>query len=80
MPIPDTIGIEDTSAGAKVHNVRNMGKTVFGRENRSREFTALIVPHERTTGPGPGEYAHYTNWGHSEVEKLSRSVMANRQT
>ena len=58
--IPDTVGLDSQRMKQRLYNARNLGKTVFGRENRSREFEKLILPKNRVDAPGPGQYAHYT--------------------
>ena len=61
----------------KFFNARNLGKTVFGRENRSNQFDKLILPIERTGGPGPGSYAHYTYFNNDE-KAMRMSGMVSR--
>ena len=74
--IPDTIGVDVERQKPRVLNARNMGKTVFGKEDRSRQFTKLLLPGDSHEVPGPGRYAHYTKF--NNLAKERRSLLASR--
>ena len=48
-----------------------MGKTVFGRTSRDREFDKLLSPKAVCEVPGPGSYAHYTEFNNDEKGRLT---------
>ena len=74
--LPDTIGIQGERASVILNHrgEKKPGVTVFGRENRSKQFDLQIMPKEKFMVPGPGNYAFYTQFDNDE--KFMRSISA----
>jgi len=70
----DSIGYDDDHRSGPFKTQRMM-RTRFGREDRSRKFDKALVPEELIERPGPGSYAHFTQFNNDSKEALLSSVL-----
>mgnify|MGYP007004896507 CR=1 FL=1 len=52
--LPGSIGFDDKRRSAAPFVTSKQGRTIFGKEDRSRKFNSLLTPNEVFNVPGPG--------------------------
>ena len=74
--LPGSVGFDDTKRSAAPFVTTKQGRTVFGRENRSKKFGSLLTPNEVFNVPGPGHYAFYTQFNNDQkMLSIEQSVL-----
>lgn len=71
--IGDSIGYDDEHRIGPFKTSRMM-RPRFGREDRSNKFDSALVPADLTERPGPGSYAHFTQFD-SEAKQASINAL-----
>ena len=69
--MPSTIGYDERRRSMP-YTASRQRRTVFGKEDRSKVFERMLVNKIQHEIPGPGQYAHYTEFNNDE--KFSSSL------